>query len=332
MTNRITLFFMLIIILFSFNYCIEDSDSENDPFTFLVISDTHVRIPGYPDDITYNNQKNLDNLNNLVNMVNTDLSYSDLLIVTGDLVGCLYSDNADDYLTGQENPAETFKSIMDQLSIKYYPILGNHDYQKNYDTTNEEGIMTDNILNIESVWKKVLGIDPYYSIVHNGVRFIFLNSNRGTSNSDACVGTKSEAFCTGSFDEDQMAWFEDELKNPEPCILLFHHPLITDNSNKLWSAAMDKSFQVVSSDKFYEIAQQYKDKIVGIFTGHGHLWTHDTIFNTIQVYETGSVGDTMGSDDNIHIVTIDADDNISQVDKGNASAVYNSMLPANFNY
>ena len=290
----------------------------NRSFSFLIISDTHVRLPGYPDNDYYNNQLNIDNLESAVTRINLQYPHAAFVLVTGDLVGCLFSDDAADYLVGQENPAEEFKSIMDGLNIPYYVALGNHDYQKDYDPDTGEGIMTDNILNIEAVWKKVLGIEPYYSFVHEGVRFIVLNSNRGDASSVLCP------FCTGSFDDLQIEWLEKEMEKTEPCLLFFHHPLFTDNKTP-YTWAVFPSFLVEEGDAFYLSAQTYKNKIKAIFVGHGHSWVSDTLYQTIPVYETGPIGDAAGSGENIHVITVDPDDNLYEVSIGNDAASYKAL-------
>jgi len=267
-----------------------------------VISDTHVRLPGNPDDAVYNNEENLNNLSFLIDLINDEYYQSDFVVVTGDLVGCLYSDDAFDYNTGGKNPAETFKEMMDSLTIPYYVVLGNHDYQKDFDDIINEGIMTEDISSMEDVWNKVLGIQPYYSIVHKGIRFIFLNSNRGTERFNTCLFSEKESFCTGSFDNDQLDWLEMELNETQPCLLFFHHPVQTDRGYVYFCLS---SYKVAEEDEFYDIAESYKHKIRGIFVGHGHVWAYDTLYNEIPVFETASVGDRNSSGENGHIVTID---------------------------
>ncbi len=288
----------------------DDDTVAGEPFRFTIISDTHVRLPGNPDDGHYDNQENLDQLEAAITRINTEYSDSAFVAVTGDLVGCNYSDNPDDYGIGEDTPAETFKSMMDELVIPYHAILGNHDYQKDYDEEIDEGITVEDYSGIEAVWNKVLGIDPYYSVVVEGVRMIFLNSNRGEARYDACTGCEEEAYCTGSFDEEQLTWFEGELAQPEPAILFFHHPPITDNAEvfdedeALFSFA-GESFYVDAEDGFYDLTQANKDKILAIFVGHGHIAERDMLFETIPVYETPAVGDTGGNKDHMHIVDVD---------------------------
>ena len=289
-----------IISYLEFDYPIEVPDSI-DLFSFIVISDTQLRLPGNPGDAVYNNEENLNNLSSLIDLINDEYYQSDFVVVTGDLVGCLYSDEVSDYNIGEKNPAETFKEMMDKLIIPYYVVLGNHDYQKNFDDNINEGIMTENISNMEDVWNKVLGIQPYYSIVHKGIRFIFLNSNRGAERFNTCPFCEKEAFCTGSFDNDQLDWLEMELNEPEPCLLFFHHPVKTDRRYIYFCL---NSYKVAEEDEFYDIAELYKHKIHGIFVGHGHVWAYDTFYDEIPVFETAATGDRNSNEKRGHIITV----------------------------
>ena len=273
-----------------------------EPFSFVVISDTHVRLPGNPDDADYDNLGNINNLEDAISRINTQYDTADFVAVTGDLVGALFSENPDDYGAGDPNPAETYKTMMDQLAMPYHSVLGNHDYQRDYDPELVEGITTDNIEAIEAVWKKVLNIDPYYSLVHKGVRLVFLNPSRGDQRSRVCATCSVEAFCTGSLDEAQLDWFDAEVKAGEPVIIFMHHPPETDFEDALF--AFLPSFLIDPSSRFYTIVQQHQATILGIFVGHGHIWERDWM-GSVPVYETGSVGDGNGNPDNMHLVEVD---------------------------
>ena len=297
-------------------------DDENRTFTFLVISDTHVRLPGNPDALAYNSQVNLDNLEYMIDRINTDFNGAAFVIVTGDLVGTLYSDDPADYLVGEDNPAEEFLAIMSGLFIPWHVVLGNHDYLEGYDVGALEGITTDAPGQMEAVWERVLGIAPYYSFMYGPWRFIMLNSCRGSAAESACVSSSLEAMCTGSFDEPQLAWLETQLENPEPCFLFFHHPPVTDhNEEAVWTYGL-QSFQLDADDRFYEIALRHRDRIKGIFVGHGHIWTRDVLHGTIPVYETGAIGDFFGSRENVHVVETQWDGDDYKVAIGNPYASY----------
>lgn len=276
-----------------------------DSFKFVVITDVHVRLPGNPDDAVYNNAGNLNQFSGALDLITSSHTDADLIIVNGDLVGCLFSSNPEDYFIGTDNPAETFKTMMQALGKPSYAALGNHDYQDGFNVSLREGVTATDPAAMEAVWKKVLGIDPYYSFIHKGVRFIILNSTRGPSYNEICPAATAESGCKGSFDDAQMDWLEVELAKPEFCLLFMHHPPITDNNSfKNWSAG-GLAMQVRSGDRFYAIARANKTRIKGIFVGHGHRKEKDTLEATIPVHETGSIGDYQGSSRNIRVVWMD---------------------------
>ena len=302
----------LLVIGIAFGLCGCGNEAGDGRFKFALISDLHVRLPGNPDDQDHDNQGNIDNLEATVGTINSRFGDSEFVMVTGDLVGCLFSENPGDYLIGQPNPAEKCKDIMDGLDMPWYAALGNHDYHSGYDVA--DGAMTpaNNFRNVEAIWTKVTGFQPYYSFVFKGVRFVILDSSIGPFSSTKCTFSSQETLCIGSFGEEQMSWFEAELQNPEPCLVFFHHPLITDDSDVMWSFAGD-GFKVAEEDRFYEVVAANSSVIKGIFVGHGHVWANDTICGTIPVYETGSIGDYLGEADNICIVTVDANDGVFDV-------------------
>lgn len=283
-------------------------DPSPDSFKFIVISDMHVRIPGNPDDGVYDNAGNLNKFTGALDLIRTKHPDAEFVVVSGDTVGCLFSRNPDDYGVGGDNPAERFKTMMDTLGKPYYVALGNHDYQEGFDAAAREGITSNDPGAMEAIWKKVLDVDPYYSFVHRGVRIIVLNSMRGPEYITPCPSANPatrETGCKGSFDDAQINWLENELRRPEYCLLIIHHPVITDNNNvKNWSAA-GLAMQVRAEDRFYEVARAYKDRIKGIFVGHGHRKEKDTLEGEIPVHETASIGDFGGAANHVRVVWMD---------------------------
>jgi 3',5'-cyclic AMP phosphodiesterase CpdA len=278
------------------------------PFEIVVLSDIHLRLPGYPDDVYFDNQRNLANVLLSVDLINETYAHADFVAVTGDLVGCLFSENPDDYLTGGDNPPEKFRHIFNHLVLPYYTTLGNHDYHIGFDPVSREHIPARSAESVEAVWKKVLDVDPYYSFIHKGIQMIFLNSNRGDSLFVPCNDSGMEPLCMGSFDAQQMDWLEDRLRRPEPAILFCHHPPVK-NMDTVGSFIEDALFSsgmsIDINDRFYDIAATHKDKIIAVFSGHWHMWREYTLFDTIKVYQTGPVGDYWSSGENMAIVKID---------------------------
>ena len=94
-----------------------------------------------------------------------------------------------------------------------------------------------------------------------------------------------------------------QLQLPEPCLLFFHHPPLTDTVPDQFIDFPD--FHVEASDGFYALANAHKAKIAGIFVGHGHLWAHDLLFGTIPVFETEAIADPGGVPGSGHVVAVD---------------------------
>ena len=267
-----------------------------------------MRLPGNPDGEYYDSRKNLSNLAQTITLINENHSNADFLAVTGDLVGCLFSEDPNDYQGHDDTPAERFKNLFDHLPLPYHVALGNHDYHIGFDPMTGEHIPSLNPEAVEAVWKKVLGTAPYHAFIHKGVQMIFLNSNRGQSMFIPCNGLETETRCLGSFDPEQMDWLETRLNRPEPSIIFCHHPPRHDPDStdaSFWTALFYKSMTIDSGERFYEIAASHQNKILAMFVGHWHVWQEYTLFDSIKVYLTGSIGDFWDEEDNIAVVKID---------------------------
>jgi 3',5'-cyclic AMP phosphodiesterase CpdA len=301
----------LILLVLCLVGCRDNDAPQTDdrsPFEIVVVSDVHVRLPGNPDDGFYDNQANLANAMLTVDRINERHLDADFVAVTGDLVGCLFSEIPEDYLTGENNPAERFKYLFDHLMLPYHVALGNHDYHTGFDPGIREHIPATDFNAVELVWMTVLGIEPYYSFIHKGVHMIFLNSNRGTTRSLPCSGLETETLCMGSFDDKQMAWLEACLDRPEPAVIFCHHPPVETSASPdqpFWISRLSEIMVIDPADRFYDIIQRHKDRILVIFSGHWHLWREYALFDVIPVYQTGPVGDTLGSGENMITARID---------------------------
>lgn len=279
-------------------------------FYFVLISDTHVRIPGNPDDDYYSAQSNLDNLAEAIGTIGSDFSSAAFVVLTGDMVGCLFSEELNDYAAGNDTPADRFKAMMDALLIPYRVVMGNHDYESSFGVDTgpygHAGYTSANPAQMEAIWNKVLGIEPYAAFSHEGVRMILLNSVRGAQYATPCITREKEKGCTGSFDDPQMDWLETELAGSSIALLFFHHPLFTDTTPSGW-AIEGTTFLVAEGERFYGVAAAHAAAIRAIFTGHGHLFHEDTLFGSIGVFETGSTGDLFGSGRNLNLVSVQPD-------------------------
>lgn len=309
-TNRQMRLIVLLMVL-GLAGCLEGDTPAPDnraPFKIVVASDIHVRVPGNPDDGYYDSQANLANAMLAVDRINETHSDADFVAVTGDLVGCLFSETPDDYVMNANDPASQFKHLFDHLMLPYYTAPGNHDYHTGFDPVSQEHIPAADFNAVETVWKTVLGTDPYYSFIHKGIHMIFVNSNRGTTRYVPCSGLETETLCMGSFDPEQLDWLDECLSRPEPAVIFCHHPPADPDpppDQPFWISTLSEIMVIDPADPFYDILLRHKDRILAIFSGHWHLWQDYTLFGTIPVYLTGPVGDFLGSGENLTTAWID---------------------------
>ncbi len=68
-----------------------------------------------------------------VDLINELYTNADFVAVSGDLVGCLFSETIHDHPIDVSNPAIEFRNLFDHLNLPYYVVLGNHDYHTGFD-------------------------------------------------------------------------------------------------------------------------------------------------------------------------------------------------------
>jgi hypothetical protein len=85
---------------------------------------------------------------------------------------------------------------------------------------------------------------------------------------------------------------KDELSGGGPAFLFFHHPIKTDHF-RIWCKPGDLITEK-REPEFFSILRKYRNQIKGIFVGHGHMWNHDVLYDSIKVYETNTFGERKG--------------------------------------
>ena len=258
---------LFVIFLPQYNGCTTSDPYPAGDFNILIVSDTHFS----------RDESKVERLQKLSDMLDQEVLPNIRFIVnTGDVVSRVYGDYRPHNPDTTENRLQAAVQVFQGLSVPYYFVMGNHDYKIGPDRDSDTYFPKDEIELMEKIWKKETGFDPYYSFHYEGWNFIILNSMRGR-------------YLHRHFDDIQLQWFEQQLKNNLPAVLFFHHPLETDHF-RLWAKPKD----LITDENeryFYGILEKHKDKIKAIFVGHGHRWVQDTLFGKIQVLETPSFGD-----------------------------------------
>ncbi len=250
-----------------------DTGEEGAPLLFAVLTDLHF-------------QARLDHVNNLTvqrSLEQVSALGVDLVVLTGDLVDELPSDEPAYYEEHDDTALHRLEEALATVDVPVLMALGNHDYYMA-----EAGLdnhLTEDKPAREALLQARLGVPgPWYRQDHGGVAFYMLNSMQDDDRVDWSPG-----MC-GSFGQEQLDWLEAQLADGVPAVLCFHHPLALDQA----VAAGVSSYTCMEvprdegeydkyegevydgwTDPIYALIEAHADQIIATFVGHSHWWVHD---------------------------------------------------------
>jgi 3',5'-cyclic AMP phosphodiesterase CpdA len=200
----------------------------------------------------------------------------ELVLIVGDLVSSVYDRYQPGNPSAGDNRLARTAEVLRKLTLPVYLAMGNHDYKIDRERDSDGFFGLPELQSMEKIWADHTGLAPYYAVLHQGWKFIFLNSMRGR-------------YLDRHFDDEQLRWLESELNDDWPVVLAFHHPLETDNL-KIWCKPQHL-VRRKNEPRLYSLLETNRERIKAIFVGHGHMFVADRLFATIGVYEVASFGD-----------------------------------------
>jgi hypothetical protein len=225
--------------------------AEGDSFHFGIIADTHI-IDGFykgPEgnaEDTENIFKTSERLVSARNLLNSLRPKLDHVFLVGDYFHDYPSLDVDFYFKNKTR-IDAAKEITDGFQMPVHVGFGNHDY--NVPKVSRE--MS------HELFRRKLGLKPYYSLDHKGVKFVHLNNFLGETWQ---AGHPKFNVLYGSLGEEQLNWFEAELRQHKPTFVFVHYPLPG-------VAATEKADYGLHS-----LVKKYSDTIQLIVSGHWHQW------------------------------------------------------------
>jgi hypothetical protein len=220
-------------------------------FYFAVIADTHIIDSYYkgpensPEDTEsmFHTSERLISARDLINSLDPPIEQ---VFLVGDYFHDYPSADFDFYFKNKTR-LDHAKEITDGFRMPVYVGFGNHDYdvpRVSRDFSHE-------------LFSAKFHLKPYYAVEHKGWKFIHLNNALGDTWKP---GSAVYDLDTGSFGEDQLNWFEAQLREHKPTFVFTHFPL--------WLCAPTE----IADYGLHSILRQYTDTIQLVVTGHWHKW------------------------------------------------------------
>jgi hypothetical protein len=220
-------------------------------FYFAIIADTHIIDPLYkgPEsnredtESMFKTEERLIAARGLINSLEPRI---EKVFLVGDYFHNYPSPDIDFYFQ-HETRIDKAKALTDAFKMPVHVGFGNHDYSATGMSREAS----------HELFRRKFDLKPYYSVEHRGWKFIHLNNFLGDtwSKGHARFNTNS-----GSLGEEQLNWFEAELRQQKPSFVFIHYPL------SLVMPAEIKDYGV------HALIKRHRETIQRVVSGHWHRW------------------------------------------------------------
>jgi hypothetical protein len=228
-----------------------DARGGEHTFRFGVIADTHIiddfyRGPEGNEEDTWSifqTTKRLTAARDVLNAVDPRL---ELLFVVGDYFHDYPSADLDFYFSNATR-IDHAKALTDGFRMPVHVGFGNHDYavpRVSRDVSHE-------------LFRRKLGVAPYYAVDHRGFRFIQVNNFLGDTWDPSSARYDRR---TGSLGGTQLAWLDAQLADRMPAFVFVHYPL----------EAM--AAREVADLGLAAVLGRHRETVQRVISGHWHRW------------------------------------------------------------
>ena len=152
-----------------------------------------------------------------------------------------------DFYFQNETRLDIAKKITDGFRMPVHVGFGNHDY----------GVPRVSREVSHELFRRKFSVKPYYSVEHKGFNFVHLNNFLGNTWTPGHAAFKKD---TGSLGEEQLNWFEGELRQHKPTFVFIHYPLTIVQPKERADYGL------------HPLVKKYRDNIQLIVSGHWHRW------------------------------------------------------------
>ncbi len=225
--------------------------ADPNKFYFAVIADTHIIDEFYkgPENSPADSDSILQTSKRLTaarDVLNSLTPAMERIFVVGDYFHDYPSKDLDFYFKNKTR-IDHAKEITDAFRMPVHVGFGNHDYAVPAiprETSHE-------------LFRRKLGVKPYYSVDHNGWKFVHLNNFLGSTWQTGHEGFNKKQ---GSLGTAQLEWFEAELAQRKPTFVFVHFPL------QLIVPTERADFGL------HPILLKHRETVQRVISGHWHKW------------------------------------------------------------
>ena len=224
---------------------------EGDTFRVAVIADSHIVDPFYkgpegsPED-TESILRSSERLTAARDFLNTLKPAAERVFLIGDYFHNYPSPDIDFYFQN-ETRLDLAKKITDGFHVPVHVGFGNHDYDVPRFARESS----------HELFRRKFKLAPYCAVEHKGFKFVHLNNFLGATWTPGNPAFNKQ---TGSLGEEQLNWFEAQLREHKPTFVFVHYPMYIVQARE----RADYGLQ--------PLVKKYRDTIQLVLSGHWHKW------------------------------------------------------------
>lgn len=228
-----------------------DAHGDDHIFHVGIIADTHIiddfyRGPEGNEEDTWSIFQTTKRLTAARTLLNGLQPRLDRVFLVGDFFHDYPSTDLDFYFTNTTR-IDHAKALIDGFAMPVHVGYGNHDYavpKVSRELSHE-------------LFRRKLGLQPYYAIDHRGIKFVHLNNFLGVTWEP---GHARYDKSVGSFGETQLTWLDAQLAERKPTFVFVHFPL-----------------QVIADREVLDLGlktllRKHEQTVQRVISGHWHRW------------------------------------------------------------
>jgi hypothetical protein len=228
-----------------------DAQSSDHVFHIGVIADSHIiddfyRGPEGNEEDTWSIFQTTKRLTATRTFLNGLTPRLDRVFLVGDYFHDYPSADLDFYFTNTTR-IDHAKALTDGFAMPVHVGFGNHDYA--VQKMSREGT--------HELFRRKLGLQPYYAIDHRGFKFLHLNNFLGATWD---VGHAQYNRGVGSLGETQLAWLDAQLAERRPTFVFVHFPLAAIAEREVADLGLTA------------VLRRHAETVQLVISGHWHRW------------------------------------------------------------